>query len=214
MNLEKEKSIQILEKEIDQYILILEKEISSMKEGVIKEAIEDFEAIWKVESSKAVSLRIYFYNKIRLLSEKTQSLHFVLSISDFLTKKIDSILQEKYPKKNPYFMLLMDTYILTALYAYRVESYEISQTYFIKAVECGEKYLKESKKTYHDALNCAYTWVGYYLYNKGEYKEALPYFERVLELYEEVKDDPNYFVKEVDSVPNSVLYIEAIHSFL
>ena len=123
-----------------------------------------------MESSKAVSLRIYFYNKIRLLSEKTQSLSFVLSISDFLTKKIDSILQEKY--------------------------------------------LKESRKTYHDALNCAYTWVGYYLYNKGEYKEALPYFERVLELYEEVKDDSNYFVKEVDSVSNSVLYIEAIHSFL
>ena len=89
-----------------------------------------------------------------------------------------------------------------------------AKKYFNKAIEYGEKHKKESKERFYDEINCAYTWIGYYLYNEEDYNESLKYFKKVIKNYNSVKDDPNYSVNEKDSVPNSISYINSIKEIL
>ena len=50
----------------------------------------------------------------------------------------------------------------------------------------GEKHKKESKERFYDEINCAYTWIGYYLYNEEDYNESLKYFKKVIKNYSHI----------------------------
>ena len=161
-------------------------------------------------SSKEIYLRDYFYRELFKISENLDNVDFLIDVSNLISNNIYKLLKKKNKNGNPYYMCLIDTYMLTALYCYSNKESEKAREFFFKAVKVGEDNLEESKKNYHDALNCAYTWAGFYLFNEKKYDEALSYFETVLKLYDEVKDDPNYHIREKDSVPNSLRYIELI----
>ncbi len=196
-------------KEIISFFSSFTEEVQSIKttkkkELLLHDAITEFE---KQINKEDVELRTYFYYEMFSL---VQSLNSKKLVEDIGNTIVDNVMN----KVNDYYMLVIDVTILTALYFYRCQDFDESYNYFLKAVKVGEDCFTESKKNYFDALNCAYTWVGFYDYQKHEYQKALTSFHRVLELYDLVKDDPNYFVKEADSVPNSIRYIDMIKSII
>ena len=82
--------------------------------------------------------------------------------------------------------------------------------YFYKVVVFGEKYRSYSKENYFDIINCAYSWLVYYSFEDGDYKTTEKYCDIVINNYLEVKDDPNYFVTEKESVDICKKYLDEI----
>ena len=113
-------------------------------------------------------------------------------------------------KKNKEYRTVIDAYMIGAIRCYDLNEIDVAWKYFYEAAYYGEKNLKESKKDYYDALNCAYSWLGVMYLNSGYKKAALDCFERIIELYNDVKDDKNYSVKEVESVPIALKYTKLL----
>ncbi len=177
----------------------------------IKKCTDEFEdKCDDKNSSKEIHLRDFFYRELFKIADSLDNVDFLIDVTGIITNNIYELLKNKIKDGNPYYMCLIDTYMLTAIYCYSNKENDKARDFFFKAVKTGEDNLEESKKNFHDALNCAYTWAGFYLYNEKKYDEALKLFNNVLRLYDEVKDDPNYHIREKDSVPNSLRYIELI----
>ena len=153
----------------------------------------------------------YFFGIILNYKETLKDLPLSMQITDIVT---DTLLNKSKEKDNPYYKLIIDYYILTAIECDMYKDIDNAKKYFNKAIEYGEKHKKESKERFYDEINCAYTWIGYYLYNEEDYNESLKYFKKVIKNYNSVKEDPNYSVNEKDSVPNSISYINSIKEIL
>ena len=177
-------------------------------EGITKDRIQEILSRFNDDDVEKVN---YFYRIILDFKSTLRDLPLSIEITDIVT---DTLLKKVKKNNNPYYKLIIDYYMLTALECDSYKDIENAKKYFNKAIEFGEKYSKESKERYYDELNCAYTWIGYYLYQDKDYKNALKCFEKVMDKYNSVKDDPNYSVTEKDSVPNSISYIENIKSIL
>ncbi len=184
--------------------------LEEMYEEIKNASIEFEKKCSDNNSDKEINTRKFFYKTIFDISKELNNVNFLIDIVDLIEININNVLKKNKKKENPYYITLIDTYMLTALFCVSNEDTVNARKYFNKSVKVGEDNFEESKKNYHDALNCAYTWVGYYLYSEENYKEALKCFEKVIELDNSVKDDPNYHLTEKDSVPNSIKYIEMI----
>lgn len=214
------KSVEEINIDITRYInnmieLINKDNNVNEKIKIIKKHISDFESVCDDKASeKEVEVRNFFYRTIFDLIQKLNLLDLMLSVSLEIIDNLNRVVKEKHKKDNPYFMCLIDTYMINGICCDMVNKKDKARELFNSAVELGEKYLDESKKNFHDALNCAYTWAGVYLYNDQKYEESLKCFERVIELFNQVKFEPNYHIREVDSVPNSIQYIKVLKEFL
>lgn len=105
---------------------------------------------------------------------------------------------------------IMDANILTGIELYYKPDINTAANHFKVAITCGEDNLNYSKEEYYNALNCAYSWLGVIYYNQKDIPNALTCFEKAIEHYNEVKDDPNYFVKENQVIGICKGYIETI----
>ena len=138
----------------------------------------------------------YFYEEIYNAAKDTNDLMLTCSISDLITENINKRLDKK--KVNPYFNLMIDMLIINAISLFQANILEGAKDYFTRAINLGDKYLKDSKKNYHDSLCCAYNWLGYLYFQEENYKESLTYCERIMELYNSVKDEEGFYCKEYD----------------
>jgi len=177
-------------------------------EGLTKDKIQEVLSRFNDDDIEKVN---YFYRIILDFKGTLKDLPLSMEITDIVT---DTLLKKVKKDNNPYYKLIIDYYMLTALECDSYNDLENAKKYFNKAIDFGKKFDKESKERYYDEINCAYSWMGYYLYQDKDYKEALKYFKKVIDNYNSVKDDPNYSVTENDSVPNSIAYIDSINSIL
>ncbi len=198
--------------EIDSTLKVIE---LNKKTTEIPKLIDEYkEYTSDLEKENLINYNTYFYSKILSICETMNNLELALKISNKVIKTLlDEIKLNKY-EYNPYYKILIDFYVISALHCYSFKDIERSRKYFDKSVKFGEEYINESRDRFHDEISCAYTWVGFFLFNEKKYEESLKCFERVLELYNEVKDDPHYSVREKDSVPNSINYIKQINMIL
>ena len=108
------------------------------------------------------------------------------------------------------YQTIMDTNILIGIELYYQPDIEKSAEHFKTAINCGEENINYSKEEYYNALNCAYSWLGVIYYNQKDIPNALSCFNKAVEHYNEVKDDPNYFVKEDQVIGICKGYIESL----
>jgi tetratricopeptide (TPR) repeat protein len=120
------------------------------------------------------------------------------------------ITTNKYIDDQHKYSLVMDTNILCGIRLYSKKEIIGSQIYFQNAIIYGENHQVYSKKDYFDSLNCAYSWAGVIYYNQNNKIEAYNCFQKAISHYNEVKDDPNYEVKEKDIIPICVQYITGL----
>lgn len=150
--------------------------------------------------------RIIFYRVI--VDKMNSSIDFSFSIKILL--KIYSKIVDLEILNIDSYLLKIDTIMILGIQYFQNKQVEKSKKKILEAIQFGEKYIYFSKENYYDALNCAYSWLGYYYYQEGNLEEALTCFKKILSYDEEVKDDPNYYVKEENSVSMSRAYIEEI----
>lgn len=150
--------------------------------------------------------RIIFYRVI--VDKMNSSIDFSFSIKILL--KIYSKIVDLEILNIDSYLLKIDTIMILGIQYFQNKQVEKSKKKILEAIQFGEKYIYFSKENYYDALNCAYSWMGYYYYQDGNLEEALTCFKKILSYDEEVKDDPNYYVKEENSVSMSRAYIEEI----
>ena len=105
---------------------------------------------------------------------------------------------------------LIDILMLLGIEYYLINNIAIAKVYFNKVVTFGEKYPLYSKKNYYDIINCAYSWLAYYSFEDNDLTTAEKYCNIVINNYLEVKDDPNYFVTEKESVQICSKYLDEI----
>lgn len=138
----------------------------------------------------------YFYREIYNTAKDTNDLMLTCSISDLIMENINKRLYKK--KVNPYFNLMIDMLMINAISLFQANIIEGAKDYFTRAINLGDKYLNDSKKNYHDSLCCACNWLGYLYFQEENYKEALTYCEKTIELYNSVKDEDGFYFKEYD----------------
>ena len=100
--------------------------------------------------------------------------------------------------------------MLLVIYWYFIYNNNINKYYFDIVVEFGEKYKNYSKKNYYDIINCAYSWLVYYAFEDKDFDTVNKYCNIVLRNYSTVKDDPNYYVTEKESVDICKKYLDAL----
>ena len=108
------------------------------------------------------------------------------------------------------YFLVIDSLMLLGIEYYLIKDKNNAIDYFYKVVDFGEKYRSYSKENYFDIINCAYSWLVYYSFEDGDYKTTEKYCNIVINNYLEVKDDPNYFVTEKESVDICKKYLDEI----
>lgn len=152
----------------------------------------------------------YYYRELYDAATSTGDFMLVCSISDLIIDNLNKKIGKK--KNNPYFNLMIDIYILNAITFFQSEIPEGAKDYFTRAVTLGEKYLNDSKVNYHDSLCCAINWLGYLAYQEENYKESLNHCERIMELYNSVKDEDGFYYNEYDpsDVENKIEEIKKI----
>lgn len=159
------------------------------------------------EKCEKKTYKVYFYRKIIDSIDLINNLNEALDILNKVLINVNDIsINDVFVYK-----LVIDVYVLTAIYYFTGKNYNTSEKYFDLSIEFGKKYDKLSKEDFYDALNCAYTWKAYYLRTRRENKEALLLYKQVIKNYEKVKDDPNYHVREIESVDISKKSIEEIN---
>lgn len=153
-----------------------------------------------------------FINKISFYREILDNQNKKMTCDEYYN--LSNIMLENLDIKNiisyDHYMLVIDIMMITAI---NCDDYNknYSNLMFEKAIKFGEENDNYSYQNFYDALNCAYTWMGTIKYAKKEYKEALILFNKVIANYNKVKDNPNYNIREKDSVPISRNYIEIIN---
>lgn len=138
----------------------------------------------------------YFYRELYDAATSTGDLMLVCSVSDIIIDNLNKKIGKK--KSNPYFNLMIDILILNAISLFQSEIVEGAKDYFTRATTLGEKYLNDSKANYHDSLCCAINWLGYLSYVEENYKDSLSHCERIMELYNSVKDEDGFYYNEYD----------------
>lgn len=185
----------------------INKIIKNVKEHIeIKEIITEFEKqISEIENKN--KLRSTFYRKIvEIYSDKAE-----ISIYKEISNQILEIMQNS-PEDQDKYSIIMDTNILLAIRLYIEKQIDQSEYYFKQSIEYGEKNQKYSKFEFYNALNCAYSWLGVIYYNKNNFEEAYECFNTAIQHYNEVKDDPNYFVKETEVIKTCQSYINVLNN--
>ena len=138
----------------------------------------------------------YFYRELFNIVTNLNVFDLNEAIGNLIIKNIDK--RNKLKKTNPYYMLTMDIYMITALIYLQNNNVDKAKEYFIKAITFGEKYINESKKDYHNVLCCGTNWLGYIYKQENKLKDALEYYEETYKLYESVKDEKGFYFKEYD----------------
>ena len=185
----------------------INKIIKNIKEDIeIKEIIIEFEKqITEIENKN--KLRNTFYRKIiETYSDKTE-----INIYKEISNQILEIMQNSLEDQNKY-SVIMDTNILLAIRLYFEKQIDESEYYFKQSIDYGEKNPKYSKSEFYNALNCAYSWLGVIYYNKNNFEKAYKCFDTAIQHYNEVKDDPNYFVKEKEVIKTCQSYINVLNN--
>lgn len=108
------------------------------------------------------------------------------------------------------YYLVIDSLMLLGIEYYLVKNNKEANYYFNKVVELGEKYKDYSKDNYYDIINCAYSWLVYYAFEDKDFDTVNKYCNIVLRNYSTVKDDPNYYVTEKESVDICKKYLDAL----
>lgn len=150
--------------------------------------------------------REYFY---RNLLEKFVDTANIKIIQDIVDSIMDLIKDSEHDKHK--YALIMDSNILLAIRLYFEQDIDTAKEHFITAKEYGEQNIDISKNEYYNALNCAYSWLGAIEYQKGNITIAKEYFTQAVINYNEVKDDPNYNVREKDVIGICQNYLKAIN---
>jgi tetratricopeptide (TPR) repeat protein len=140
----------------------------------------------------------YFYRELYDAATSTGDLMLVCSVSDIIIDNLNKKIGKK--KSNPYFNLMIDILILNAISLFQSGIVEGAKDYFTRATNLGEKYLNDSKVNYHDSLCCAINWLGYLSYQEENYKDSLSHCERIMELYNSVKDEDGFYYNEYDPI--------------
>ncbi len=190
--------MKIVYSSIDEFKESIKELISTLNLDEYQELIYLFEKEVKRKKQK----EDYLANFYRLLLDNTSlvnnakyGLDVLKSICNNVEKiKINSLFEYK---------VIIDAYVLTGIMTFQLKRLDESKIYFYKAINFGEQYRNYSKENYYDALNCAYTWYAYFFMMMKKYDGAEKIYNRVLTNYNEVKDDPNYFVTEKESVETS-----------
>lgn len=181
--------------------------IRTTKEPIkIKEIITDFEK-QITELANKNKLRNKFYRKIvETYSDKVE-----INTYKEVSNQILEIMQNS-PESQDKYVIIMDTNILLAIRLYFERQIDQSEYYFKQSIEYGEYNKKYSKLEFYNALNCAYSWLGVIYYNKNNFEESYKCFKTAIEHYDEVKDDPNYFVKETEVIKTCQSYINILNN--
>ena len=192
---------------LDKFIYSTGKLINNTSIDKCKILIEDFEK--DLESQNTSEKERYRANFYRLILDREDIINNVNYSFDILLAIINNV--ETLKVNNIFvYKIVIDAYILGAIVASQINKSKESEELFDKALKFGEEHNGYSKDNYYDALNCAYTWKAYFYLSKREYSKAKLLYNKVVTNYEEVKDDPNYFVKEKQSVDTSKAYLEKL----
>ena len=192
---------------LDKFIYSTGKLINNTSIDKCKILIEDFEK--DLESQNTSEKERYRANFYRLILDREDIINNVNYSFDILLAIINNV--ETLKVNNIFvYKIVIDAYILGAIVASQINKSKESEELFDKAIKFGEEHNGYSKDNYYDALNCAYTWKAYFYLSKREYSKAKLLYNKVVTNYEEVKDDPNYFVKEKQSVDTSKAYLEKL----
>lgn len=149
---------------------------------------------------------------IDLLKNRLSSIKKIEDSNDMISElikfneEIDNLEIENYDS----YFLAIDSLMLLGIEYYLTKDKNNAIDCFNKVVDFGEKYRSYSKENYFDIINCAYSWLVYYSFEDGDYKTTEKYCDIVINNYLEVKDDPNYFVTEKESVDICKKYLDEI----
>ncbi len=146
-----------------------------------------------------------FKNKLESIKKIGDSSVMVSELIQFINE-IDTLEINSYDS----YFLVIDSLMLLGIEYYLIKDKNNAIDCFNKVVVFGEKYKDYSKENYFDIINCAYSWLVYYTFEDGDYKTTEKYCNKVLDNYLEVKDDPNYFVTEKESVDICKKYLDEI----
>lgn len=146
-----------------------------------------------------------FKNKLESIKKIEDSSVMVSELIQFINE-INTLEIDSYDS----YFLVIDSLMLLGIEYYLIKDKNNAIDYFKKVVDFGEKYRSYSKENYFDIINCAYSWLVYYSFEDGDYKTTAKYCNKVINNYLEVKDDPNYFVTEKESVDICKKYLDEI----
>lgn len=146
-----------------------------------------------------------FKNKLESIKKIEDSNDMISELIKF-NKEIDNLEINSYDS----YFLVIDSLMLLGIEYYLIKDKNNAIDCFNKVVGFGEKYKSYSKENYYDIINCAYSWLVYYSFEDGDYKTTEKYCNKVIDNYLEVKDDPNYFVTEKESVDICKKYLDEI----
>lgn len=175
------------------------------KVNIVGGAIVYFEGALDEASNLDSKLKIdyvnYFYRELYNMCLNTGYFIITEPTSSLMIRNITKRLGKK--KNNPFFNLMIDILMLNALSFMQNNMVTGAKDYFLKSIELGDKYLVDSRKDYHNSFACATNWMGYISRQEENYKDALKYYEKTYELYNDVKDMDGFYYKEYD--PEDVL---------
>jgi tetratricopeptide (TPR) repeat protein len=178
--------------------------ISSVND--IEKQFIDFET--KIKETNPININEYRLNYYRTVIEKIIDTIDIISLNKLANHII--ITTNEYKDDQHKYNLVMDTNILCGIRLYSEKEIIGSQIYFQNAIIYGENHLDYSKKEYYDSLNCAYSWAGVIYFNQNNKIEAYNCFQKAIDHYNEVKDDPNYNVKEKDIIQICTQYVAGL----
>ena len=165
------------------------------KDKGIDEIIEVHENFLKEFESKYINnqedlnyLYKYTFNNIARFNDMI----LIEDAANYFMKKLSK------KDSNKYFMPKMDLCLISAISFNERRNSIDAIKWFKKGVSIAEDNLKESKKYYHDAYCCALGWLANIYYRKRDYKKTIDYSEKVLKLYESVKDLKGFYHNEYD----------------
>lgn len=194
-------------KDIDTFKQSIDSLFKSINPAIdIEKQFLDFEK--KIQEINLKNINEYRLHYYRTLLEKIIDTIDIISLNKIANHII--LTTNEYEDDQYKYNLIMDTNILCGIRLYSEKELIGAQIYFQNAVIFGENHSIFSKQEYFDSLNCAYSWAGVIYFNQKNKKEALNCFKKAVEHYNEVKDDPNYEVKEKDIITICKQYIEGL----
>ena len=168
------------------------------------------DVINKFEKNNNKDSKVVFYRWILENNKKNMSIKEYYNLSIKMINNLDKEKVDNYDK----YMLIMDILMITAIVCSDNKCIDFANNLFSMAISFGEENDKYSKQNYYDVLNCAYSWIGTIYFSNKEYEKALIVFNKVIDNYYKVKNEPNYKIKEKESVPISQKYIKEITKLL
>lgn len=185
--------------------------INSMNSNTLFNYLENLtlqiESLLKVIKDNS-QYKKYYYHKLLNILINIKNIELKIFIKDLIVNNLNNHKE----KNNIYYKIVIDAYIYTAIECFEQNLFDISLTLFKQVTDYGEKYRFLSKENYFDALNCAYWWLGYYYQTNKQNDKALACYKKIVNNYEEVKDDPNYFTTEKDTVNISLKNIKLLEA--